>query len=159
MKNQSKMNWSEFVFLIIGALLAVYRIIADIVTFAGMQVMLLDYDPGTPAYTEKAAGLAFPIIDSIVCAVVLAAMLIVLLIRLFYKGGIEKKGGSTWIRISNADAPMGGEKIPFTNEGVSAPPIETCPECGARIYNIDLDSDRKEKEEKIKQYLEGKKNE
>lgn len=154
-----KMNWSEFVFLIIAAVMAVYHIIADIIRFISVQTLLMDFDPGTAAYNEKAAGLVFPIIDGVVCVLALVVLLIVLLVRLFHKGGSKSKAPGTWIRFTNADAPKGGEGIKFSNEDISGPPIEICPECGARIYNIDLDSDKKEKEDKLNKAEEDKKDE
>ena len=71
-----RITWAEIVLFLIGAAVTIYRIVTDIISYTGMQIMLLEYDPGTAAYEERAASLPFPLIDCGICAFILLALII-----------------------------------------------------------------------------------
>ena len=133
-----RLTWAEILLFLIGAGTAVYRIITDIVSYTGMQLMLLEYDPGTPAYAEHSSGLIYPLIDGGVCIFILLALIIVMLIKLLYKGGKNKKPSShePLIKTTNASAPA-GKGFTLSNPEGSIPPMGICPECGARIFRYE----------------------
>ena len=105
-----RITWAEIVLFLIGAAVTIYRIVTDIISYTGMQIMLLEYDPGTAAYEERAASLPFPLIDCGICAFILLALIIVILIKLIYKGGSKDKKAVSHdplIKTTNASAPAG----------------------------------------------------
>ena len=142
-----RITWAEIVLFLIGAAVTIYRIVTDIISYTGMQIMLLEYDPGTAAYEERAASLPFPLIDCGICAFILLALIIVILIKLIYKGGSKDKKAVSHdplIKTTNVSAPA-GKGFRVSNPDGTAATIGTCPECGARIYRLDGFSRNSEK--------------
>ena len=154
MKENKKIKWSEIVLFIIGILFAAYRITADIISFAGLQLELLNYDPGTAEYAEKAAGLPFPLIDGGICLLFLIAIAVVFIIALVT--AFSKKPATTgetprkpypWMKTTNADAPV-SSGIRLSNVDGSSSPVVICSQCGARLFRYpdktDEDTENKE---------------